>query len=68
MAVNRVMASSLALPFELTGNKQAIAAYNEWLERRLLAPMRASAPESYKIVVEYLKVFILNSWGDDEKE
>jgi hypothetical protein len=67
-AVNRVMTSSLALPFQLTGNRQAISAYNDWLERRVFAPMRASAPETYKLVVEYLRKFILETWEDNEKE
>ena len=68
MAVDRVMTSSLALPFELSGDKEATSAYNDWLERRVLGPMRASAPESYKLVVEHLKNFILEAWKEDEEE
>lgn len=68
MAVNRVMASSLAFPFELSGNQEATSAYNEWLERRVLAPMRVAAPESYKLVVEHVRKFILEAWTDNEEE
>jgi hypothetical protein len=70
MAVNRVIKAGLALPFELSGNQQAVQAYNEWLERTVLAPMRAAEPESYAALVAHLKSFILGSWdrNDDEPE
>lgn len=64
-AVNRVMRTSLALPFELGGDPQKLSLYNEWLERTVLEPMRTSAPESYRAVVEHLKNFVLNSRNDD---
>jgi hypothetical protein len=68
MAVNRVIKASLALPFELSGNQQAIQAYNEWLERSVLAPMRATEPESYAALVDHVKSFILDSWNRNDGE
>jgi hypothetical protein len=65
MAVNRVLRITLALPFELGDDPQTLDRYNEWLERAVLEPMRKSAPESYRAVVEYLKNFVLNSRNDD---
>jgi hypothetical protein len=70
VAVNRVIKASLALPFELSGDQQAIQAYNEWLEQTVLAPMRTKEPESYQALVDDVKSFILNSWNnsDDERQ
>ena len=65
MAVNRIHRATLALPFELSGDLQALDHYNEWLERTVLEPMRKMAPESYRVIVEYLKNFVLNSRNDD---
>ena len=65
MAVNRILRTTLALPFELGGDPQALDRYNEWLERTVLEPMRKTAPESYRAIVEYLKNFVLNSRNDD---
>jgi len=65
MAVNRILHATLALPFELGGDQQALDRYNEWLERTVLEPMRRTAPESYQAIVEYLKNFVLNSRNDD---
>jgi hypothetical protein len=65
MAVNRVLRITLALPFELRGDPQTLDRYNEWLERAVLEPMRKSAPESYRAIVEHLKNFVLNSRHDD---
>jgi hypothetical protein len=65
MAVNRILRTTLALPFELGGDPQALDHYNEWLERTVLEPMRKTAPESYRAIVEYLKNFVLNSRNDD---
>ncbi len=65
MAVNRILRTTLALPFELGGDPQALDRYNEWLERTVLEPMRKTAPESYRAIVEYLKNFALNSRNDD---
>lgn len=65
MAVNRILRTTLALPFEVGGDPQLLDRYNEWLERTLLEPMRKTAPESYQAIVEYLKDFVLNSRNDD---
>jgi hypothetical protein len=64
-AVNRVMRTTLALPFELGGDPQTLGCYNEWLERTVLEPMRTSAPESYRAIVEHLENFVLNSRNDN---
>jgi hypothetical protein len=70
VAVNRVIKAGLALPFELGGDQQAMKAYNDWLEQTVLAPMRATEPESYAALVDHVKAFILNSWtnSDDERQ
>ena len=65
MAVSRILRTTLALPFELGGDSQALDRYNEWLERTVLELMRKTAPESYWAIVEYLKNFVLNSRNDD---
>ena len=65
MAVNRILRTTLAMPFELSGDPQALDHYNEWLERTVLEPMRKTAPESYRAIVEYVKNFVLNSRNDD---
>ncbi len=65
MAVNRILRTTLALPFELGGDPQALDHYNEWLERTVLVPMRKTAPESYRATVEYVKNFVLISRNDE---
>jgi hypothetical protein len=64
MAVNRILRTTLALPFGL-GDPQALDHYNAWLERTVLEPMRQTAPESYRAIVEYVKNFVLNSRNGD---
>jgi hypothetical protein len=64
MAVTRVLRVALALPFELGGDPKTLDRYNEWLERTVLQPMRKSAPESYRAIVEHLQNFVLNSRND----
>jgi hypothetical protein len=68
VAVNRVIKAGLTLPFELGGDQRAIKAYNDWLEQTVLAPMRATEPESYAALVDHVKAFILNSWTNDDDE
>jgi hypothetical protein len=68
MAVNRVLRAALAVPFELGGDRQTLENYNNWLERTVLDPMRKTAPESYRAIVEYLKDFVLTSRNDDDGE
>jgi hypothetical protein len=65
-ALSRVITSALALPIEL-GETETIAAYNTWLERNYLEPMRAVWPERYQAVVEQLRALILAGEDDDEK-
>jgi hypothetical protein len=65
VAVKRILRTTLALPFDLSGDPQALDRYNEWLERTVLEPMRKTEPESYRATVEYLKNFVLNSRNDD---
>jgi len=43
-AVFRVMTASMALPIELQ-RQETLAAYNDWLESRVLGPLRAMSPE-----------------------
>lgn len=56
--VSRVMTASLALPLELTDAADR-SAYNDWLEKRLLEALRATAPDHYAAMVEYVKTLIL---------
>lgn len=65
-AVNRVIASTLALPYELA-NPKLESAYNEWFEQRHLDPLRATQPDRYREVVEQVRSFILTV-GDDNEE
>jgi hypothetical protein len=65
MAVNRILRTTVALPFGLGGDPRALSHYNEWLELTVLEPMRKTAPESYRAIVEYLKNLILNSRNAD---
>ena len=65
MAVNRILRATLALPFELREDPQTLDYYNEWLERTVFEPMRKTAPESYRAIIEYLKNFVLSSRNDD---
>jgi hypothetical protein len=58
VAVNRVIKAGLALPFELSGDQQAIKAYNEWFEQTVLAPMRATERESYAALIDHVKSFM----------
>jgi hypothetical protein len=66
MAVDRVLKASLALPFELSGNPEAIHNYNEWVERVVFEPIRKMSPEKYQAIVEHLRDFILTSMNDDD--
>jgi hypothetical protein len=65
MAVKRILHVTLALPFELGGDRQTLDNYNNWLDRAVFEPLRTTAPESYRAIVQYLKNFILNSRNDD---
>jgi hypothetical protein len=61
-AVFRVMAASLALPVELQ-RQETLAAYNNWLEARVLSPLRAMSPERYRAVVDSIRTLIIDSQG-----
>ena len=65
IAVNRVLKASLALPFELSGDRQAINNYTEWVERVVFGPMRRTAPKSYQAIVDHLRNFVLSAWNDN---
>jgi hypothetical protein len=61
-AVFRVMPASLALPVELQ-RQETLAAYNNWLEARVLSPLRAMSPERYRAVVDSIRTLIIDSQG-----
>jgi hypothetical protein len=58
-AVHRVMTASLCLPFEIEA-PEATDAYNDWLESRVLGPLRVKAPRTYDAIVEQIRGVILN--------
>jgi hypothetical protein len=64
-AVRSISIASLAMPVELADD-QLVAAYNDWLEGRLLEPMRATEPELYRRVSAYLRTFIESVREDDD--
>jgi hypothetical protein len=66
-AVNRIVIASLAIPIELTDQKTETA-YNEWVERHYLEPLRSVWPERYRAVVEQTRSFIFNTEDDDDQE
>ena len=53
------------MPIEIDG-EEAVAAYNKWLEKRLLGPLRATAPERYQALVEHVKAFIAAASEDED--
>jgi hypothetical protein len=63
--VRRITVVSLVMPFDLPDD-QALAAYNDWLEARILGPMRATEPERYRAVVGYVRQFIVNLSDSDD--
>ncbi len=65
-AVSRVMACGLAVPIELT-DEGATRAYNDWLELRVLNPMRNSFPERYAAVVVQVRSLLvgMSEVGDE---
>ncbi|HVY82725.1 MAG TPA: SMEK domain-containing protein [Steroidobacteraceae bacterium] len=65
-AVVRSMTASLMLPIELT-QANVRQAYNEWLEQRILGPMRTLEPERYQEAVSYLKSLILSIARNDDE-
>jgi hypothetical protein len=66
-AVRSISVASLSIPVELADD-QLVAAYNDWLEARLLKPMRATEPQRYQRVVAQMRSFIDSAQeGDDEE-
>ncbi|MBX9772861.1 MAG: hypothetical protein K2Y71_00490 [Xanthobacteraceae bacterium] len=67
-AVASVSVASMSLPVDLGMNDELVNAYNDWLENRILEPMRAVEPERYKRVVAYLRNIIEGAREDDSEE
>jgi hypothetical protein len=55
--VKLVVISGLAMPVELN-DAELVRAYNEWLERSVLAPLRERSPKAYAAVIEHIKAFV----------
>jgi hypothetical protein len=66
-AVRIISIASLAMPVELVDD-QSVAAYNDWLENRLLEPMRATEPELYWRVIAHLRRFIESASEDGDEQ
>jgi hypothetical protein len=58
---------SLALPFEIK-SKEVIKVYNEWLERKVLVPMRATSLARYEAVVDHVRSFVARAGEEDDDE
>ena len=65
--VTRIMMARLAFPIEIE-SKDIVNAYNDWLEQKLLIPMRELRPSSYKNLVNQLKSFIAMTSDNDVNE
>jgi hypothetical protein len=52
-----VVLAGLALPVELEGT-ELMNAYHNWLERRVLEPLRTNAPDVYRALVEHIRRFV----------
>jgi hypothetical protein len=63
--VRVVILAGLALPVELSG-EELIKSYNEWVERRILEPLRTNKPEVYRALVEHLRQFVHAMAEDDD--
>lgn len=57
-AVSRVMATGLAVPIELS-SEEVTRAYNDWLESKVLTPLRNTSPERYAAVVAQIRTLIV---------
>lgn len=66
-AVTRAMTARLAFPVEIE-TKNIVNAYNEWLERKVLAPMRSTSPLRYQAIVNQLRSFVASDSGEDDGE
>jgi hypothetical protein len=55
--VSLLLVAGLALPFEL--RREALRhTYNNWLESKILEPLRTRAPEMYIAVVKHIRLLI----------
>jgi hypothetical protein len=68
-AVEELLTASLAIPTELERGP-ALDAYNRWIEKTVLEPMRRARPDAYSRIVQRVREFILSPSraedGDDE--
>jgi hypothetical protein len=64
-AVNRVLIASLAVPVEIA-DRRKLSAYQAWIDERILAPLRRSAPERYDSLVEDIRQFVIGAYNNDE--
>jgi hypothetical protein len=65
-AVIRAMTAGLMLPIELS-DVELRGAYNEWLDERILGPIRTLEPERYQGVIEHVRSLILNIARNDNE-
>jgi hypothetical protein len=57
-AMSRIFTASLALPLEIT-DAASLSAYAAWLDERVLRDLRATAPERYTGIVEYIRSLVI---------
>jgi hypothetical protein len=65
--VDRAVFASLAIPIELS-DEAVVKAYNAWLERDVLEPMRTLSPGRYQAIIEYIQTFVLSAKDDPNEE
>ncbi len=66
-SITNAMTARLAFPVEIE-DKKSLEAYNVWLERRVLAPMRATSPDRYDAIIDHMRSFIATASEDDDDE
>ncbi len=66
-AVTRIMVASLALPVEIQ-NEDVVEAFNEWIERKVWAPMRVTSPDRYQGIVDHLRSFVTTASEEHDDE
>jgi len=65
--VNQIIVASLTLPVELD-DEETETAYNAWLERNHLEPLRSVWPGRYRAVVEHVRAFLLGAEDENDEE
>jgi hypothetical protein len=65
-AVSLILVAGLAMPFELR-REEPRQAYDNWLEKEILEPLRTQAPEIYMAVVKHIRSLI-NSVAEGKNE